>query len=102
MKIGIIGGSEGLGAVIAAELAKRYLPDEVEVVVVECAQDIAVAEDLAYLDLLFDPRFDRPEPVVMPLVIRPMEPWPESFSPSRARYNRTPKWKRNESGSKFF
>jgi len=102
MKIGIIGGNDGLGAMIAAELAKRYEPEAVEVVIVECAQDIAMDARLNHLDVLFSPELylPRAEPIQMPAIKAEIY-WPEPKA-SRSRYHRTPKWKRNNSGSKYF
>ncbi len=104
MKIGIIGDHEGIGALIAAELAKRYVPEEVEVVVIAPPDQHTLpiedeATTIGYWDALFD---IRPEPIVIPIVMRPVEPWPETINPGRSRYNRKPKWRQNQSGSKYF
>jgi len=101
MKIGIIGGSDGFGQVLAAELAKRYLPEEVEVVVVGAGPEAITAEDMRRFDVLFRER-EYVEAKAIPLPVPEVIAWPDTIKPHRHRYNRKPKWQQSYGGSKYF
>lgn len=105
MKIGIIGGGDGFATVLAAELAKRCLPEEVEVVIVgghESAPPEAITvEQIQHFDMLFRER-EQSEARVVHIPMPEIITWPDEIKPHHPRHNRTPKWRRNQSGSKYF
>lgn len=105
MKIGIIGGGDGFASVLAAELAKRFLPEEIEVVVVGAHEphdfEVITAEEIRHFDMLFRER-ESVEAKAVHIPIPEIIAWPQEIKPHRPRHNRTPKWRRNQSGSKYF
>jgi hypothetical protein len=94
MKILILGSNAAIAAIVMQQLRERHPEHDIE------AREASEVEheNLAGYDFLLE---TRPEPVVMPIMAPEREAWPEYLT-SRSRYHRTPKWKRNNSGSKYF